>query len=576
MPLLLKTNVAEGATNGTTVTTTNSGGSGSNNFHSVTGAWTFSNAVTLQSGLSYYTTGGISALRWKSLGQTAKWEVKCWWRTTSIAVTSDIIKVVFDAAGATWIKFEFSNSANRFRIKNNVATLGTGAIAPAINTTYRFRFVGDNSAGTITAYIYNSALTLLDTLTFTSIACPKMVYTDFGPNVTSGTPAYFDGIEVWDNESYAYTAPGDGNSLRVSVGQFGTDRPRIDIAPTQNLLIGLWTKPYIITASPLQSGNHEIMCAGGSYWQVENITDNISGNVHTDGNIDSFNQNTQFYASKTSGGTLNWANDYTEYYNPGLITETLYRDWKFSMWQIILDTANSRFIFRQWIKWGLTGAVEKTGESIVTWASIRTNLQNNSGWTSGEAAAWVPDNLNHIYLGDSSAGGTLWDNIVHCKVKDQLTEPTLSEISTLAMNFDSDTSVWAHWKLSWSGGFPDLLDYSGNNRNMYDEGTIRQGEVFTGGASVAVAAVTAINTPGTWTLIGSTVKTGYIFFPPGVRDTYMMTVRDPGGAAPTSPANDNERVPVISGQRFDFGATGSDIYVMSSTGASSAILWKTS
>jgi len=481
--LLLKSNAAESGTNGAAVTTATSTGATSNGFQTITGTWTFANTPVLSSGLCFSTTGGVSAMTYQSLGTTGQWEVITYWRCTSIATTSTIFRVYQEAANVTYFQFEFSQSANRFRFKNNVTTLGTSTIAPLINTTYKMRAVGNNSTGAVTAYIYDGSGTLLDTIAYTSVAVPKMKYVAFGPNVASGVPSFFDDIQIYDNATYTYTAPANGNAFRVSVGANGTDYPKINSAPTQNLLIGLWSKPYVPTASPLVSGNHEIMCAGGSFWEVQNITDNIAGNTHTDGNINSFNQNTQFFGSKTSGGTLNWANDYTVYYNPGLITQALYLDWKYSMWQVILDTTNSRFIFRQWIKWGLTGAVEKTGESIVTWATIRTALQTNAGWTAGEAAAWVPDNLNHIYLGDSDAGGTLWDYLRNCKVFDRSTEPSLAEVEAYASTFTPDLTAWADWELKWSGGFPILDDRSGNSRTMFDNGTIRQGDYFSGGVT---------------------------------------------------------------------------------------------
>lgn len=493
MPLLLKSNNAETGTNGSAVTTANSGGSTANNFHSITGTWTYANSPVLQSGLCYSTTGGVSALRWQSVGPITKWKVSCWWQTPSIAVTSDIIKVTYDLAGTTWAKFEFSNSANRFRVKNNAATLGTSTIIPAINTTYRFDFIGDNAAGTIQAIMYNSVGTQLDSVTYTAVACPQMVYIDFGPNVASGTAAFFDGIEVYDNGTQTYTAPTTGNSLRVSVDANGTSYPKIDSAPATSILIGMWTKPYVVTASPLKSGNHEIICFGGRFWEMQQITDNISGNVHTDGNIDSFNQNSQFFASKTSGGTLNWANDYTVFYNPSLITETVYRDWKYSMWQVVNDTGNSQFIIRQWIKWGKTGSVQKTGESTVTYAAIRTSLQSNAGWTAPETAAWVPDNMDHIYLGDSGAGGTIWDYIRNVKVFNRSTEPSLSEIETIATTYTADATAWLDCELKWTSGFPILTDRSGNGRTMYDAGTIRQGEEFFN--ATAVVSTTSTGSP---------------------------------------------------------------------------------
>lgn len=272
-------------------------------------------------------------------------------------------------------------------------------------------------------------------------------------------------------------------SLETNKNAWQPDYPRINQAPSTNILIGMWTKPIVPNNYPLQSGNHEIICFGGNYWELQQITDNTLGNSKVDETIQNFNQNGQFFGSKTSGGALNWASDYTYYLNSGTIARSVYLDWKYSMWQCILDIPGNQITMRQWIKWGLTGAVQKTGDQVVTFAQLRTALETNAAWTPVESAAWAPDNMNHIYLGDSSGDGTTWNNITAAKVFNRSTEPSLAEVDAYALNFNADTTAWADWDLKWVSGAPNLADRSGNGRTLTNMGTIYQGTFFSGGDS---------------------------------------------------------------------------------------------
>lgn len=96
---------------------------------------------------------------------------------------------------------------------------------------------------------------------------------------------------------------------------------------------------------------------------------------------------------------------------------------------------------------------------------------------------------------------------------------------------------------------------------------------------MATPPVTVVTLPaGVWTKVDGTIKTCYLWQGLGEQDCYYMTIRDVGGAAPASPANDNEKVVLneVMPQLFNSGTNGADLYMMSSAGVGPVILWKIS
>lgn len=268
-------------------------------------------------------------------------------------------------------------------------------------------------------------------------------------------------------------------SLETQKRAYQPDFPKLASAPTTSIYMGVWSKPIVPNTYPLQSPNHDIMVFGGRFWEVRCITDNTMGNTKVDETIQNFNQNSMFFGSKTSGGSLNWANDYTYYLNSGTITRAAYLDWKYNAWQIILDIPGSQITIRQWLKYGLTGTPVRTGLQTLTFATLRTALQTNAGWTAPEAAGWTPDNMDHIAFGDTSMDGTIWNNIIYGKAFNRSTEPSISEVDAYALNFNADVTAWGDWPLTYTTS-PVLTDRSGNSRTLTTSGIINQGTLFTG------------------------------------------------------------------------------------------------
>lgn len=276
-------------------------------------------------------------------------------------------------------------------------------------------------------------------------------------------------------------------SLKTGTTAYGTDYATANFAstPVKSLIMGVWHKPSPLfdTTYPKQCGNHEVVHIGGTNWSVQNILDNMT--IQSTGVVSFWNQNTQFFGGPFMGG--NWAQDYTLYNDTSnTLTEAQVMDWKWTCWQVIKDDANQRFIFRQWIKFGLNGDIKKTGyfadaptyDSIVTWADLRTLLQSNGGWSPAAAAAWVPDDIVNVGLGDNASDGNDPPNLAFAKAWTMSTEPTLAQLEAWALQFSPDSSAFGDWPFEMRSGTPFLKDVSGNGRNLSTTGTLATGFTF--------------------------------------------------------------------------------------------------
>jgi hypothetical protein len=199
----------------------------------------------------------------------------------------------------------------------------------------------------------------------------------------------------------------------------------------------------------------------GQNWYMRCLTGNSSAASATSA---SFNANSMLFADPS--GT--WVNDYSYYLNTAM-TESQVRGWVWAAWQVVVN-ANS-FTIRQWLKFGLNGAVVAAGESNPTFTEIRSALVSMRGFTASRAAAWVPGDATSFHVGKDNG------YLTHARMAATSATPTLAALDTIARANAADTSAWADYELVWVNGAPNLSDRSGHGRNLSIEagGTLYAG-----------------------------------------------------------------------------------------------------
>jgi hypothetical protein len=350
------------------------------------------------------------------------------------------------------------------------------------------------------------------------------------------------------------------NSLKFGSAQYGTDYAQASISPGDSIFIGMWLKPEVDDIEyPRTSGNHEIVQIAGTNWSMQQVAA-CSLVLESTGFTSFYQQNGQFFGG-TSPLSAEWFQDTTGHNDSsGTVTNDEALGWTYNAWQIIRDDANSQFILRQWLKFGLSGAVVKTGDEVVTYATLRASAIANAGYTAPAAAAWSPSAISLIYIGDTDSPGSNLGNITHAKLFQMATEPTTSEVDAIALEFTPDTGAWADWPLEYVNEAPDLRDVSGNSRNLSTSGSLRLGPVL---QYTPAAAVTGTGSPATKkaTATGSGSIAG-IFTGSGSPSTKKATATASGtvtgGGGPT----------IINSNTAEGGTNGVTVTTGNSGGAS--------
>ncbi len=224
MPTLLKYNTAEGGSNGVTVTTSNSGGTSGDAFNSITGtSFKFSTSNAFAGSLCYQFTSGVNSLNYTGLGNKSLWKVEVACYFTNISGTTTIVRVL-DSGGTNYTKLEFSGSSQVFRVGNQTTNFGTSTTSIVASTKYFLTMEGTGTQ--VITKIYNSAMTLLETMTHSPANYYNMDQAQFGPSLAGPNGGYYDSLAAYDmavtNHSFTTSGltstPAVGNPALSSSG----------------------------------------------------------------------------------------------------------------------------------------------------------------------------------------------------------------------------------------------------------------------------------------------------------------------------------------------------------------------
>ncbi|HEX7596587.1 MAG TPA: hypothetical protein VF518_00140, partial [Polyangia bacterium] len=218
----------------------------------------------------------------------------------------------------------------------------------------------------------------------------------------------------------------------------------------------IWTKVPDPGPYPWSRGNMDVYYIIGANWYLRCLVGNSGANSSMDAR---YSANTMMFGNRgtviNDGGT--WLADYSFYESGFGNAEAPYRDWVWVAWQTIVNSDS--FTIRQWLKFGVNGAVFAAGESSPTFAELRGLLVKN-GWTQVMANAWKPLEATSFQVGADNG------YLSHARMTARNTVPTLAELETMARNSAADGTAWADYKLEWLNGAANLLDRSGNGRNL--------------------------------------------------------------------------------------------------------------
>ena len=248
----------------------------------------------------------------------------------------------------------------------------------------------------------------------------------------------------------ACRAPGTGLSA-LEVGRADPDHAvRADV-PAGGTLFSVWTKiPDPGSNYPWSRGNMDVYVLSGPSWHMRCLVGNSSATSPTQA---SYNANSMIFADPA--GT--WAGDYSYYQADAKLTDATVRGWVWVAWQVVVDS--DLVTARQWLKFGIDGAVFAAGESAPTFESLRAAIVTN-GASPADASAWTPTDATHFQVG--SDHGYLF----HARIEARSTAPELVELEAIARSTAPDPSAWADYLFDWQDGAANLADQSGHGRDL--------------------------------------------------------------------------------------------------------------
>jgi hypothetical protein len=237
----------------------------------------------------------------------------------------------------------------------------------------------------------------------------------------------------------------------LEVGRADPDHAvRADV-PAGGTLFSVWTKiPDPGFKYPWSRGNMDVYVLSGPSWHMRCLVGNSSATSPTRA---SYNANSMIFADPA--GT--WAGDYSYYQTEATLTDATVRGWIWAAWQLVVD--RGLMTVRQWLKFGVDGAVFAAGESAPTFESLRAEIVSNGG-SPADAMAWTPTDATHFQVG--SDHGYLF----HARIEARSTAPELSELEAIARNTAPDPSAWADYLFGWQDGAANLADQSGHGRDL--------------------------------------------------------------------------------------------------------------
>jgi len=183
--------------------------------------------------------------------------------------------------------------------------------------------------------------------------------------------------------------------LSIEVGRtlWGNDHAVRNDAPAGGTLFSVWTKiPDPGSTYPWSRGNMDVYVLFGKNWHLRCLIGNSSATSAIDAR---YNANSMLFANP--GQT--WVGDFSYFESGDGNPEAPYRDWVWAAWQVVVNT--NSFTIRQWLKFGIDGAVIAAGESMPTFSDVRSILLTN-GWTQASANAWVPGDAASFQVGSDN------------------------------------------------------------------------------------------------------------------------------------------------------------------------------
>ncbi len=217
----------------------------------------------------------------------------------------------------------------------------------------------------------------------------------------------------------------------------------------------------------------DVFILRGSNWHIRFLVGNISQEKTV------YNANSMIF-NRNDGGL--WAGDYSMYptrpehrHSPEECT-----GWVWVAWQTLVE--NEAFTIRQWLKFGPNSPVIEAGSNTVSFDELRAFLlipennewfyNNGEGLTEEQAAAWVPSQPVAFQIGKD------YSNLIQAKMQSLAAMPTPEELNAIATRTGPASTDWAAWDLEWTSDGPNLLDISGNARNLIlkDGGQLYKGQ----------------------------------------------------------------------------------------------------
>jgi hypothetical protein len=378
----------------------------------------------------------------------------------TITMTQGSINATFSVVASSMTALPANVAVNT---AGNVIAL-TGTNTNWINGVTTFSV----SVGTITAQSVTSATTA--EITYTSPIAPATItVSGGGQSTTFGAVA-----GLFDSYSARMGTAADWDA--VAGITTGSDSISMGAVAGAGVLVGTWFQAPDIGPAPWARGNQNVLAiqcnTPGGLWQLECVTANGVATVGPD--AQTYQVNTQFRANNGTDG-YEWLVDLAL----ADLNSQSYADVTGSVaccWQIIIGATS--ITVRQWIKFGLTGIINKTEQTIQlgdtdTAGTLRYLLVNGDPvWTVGQANAWTPAQaISGIKFGIGLGDYT------RAKVYALTSDPTDATINELMLNQFPDTYAAVDSKLTWESGAAVTTDRSGHAATVTVNGTLLEGRI---------------------------------------------------------------------------------------------------
>lgn len=394
-------------------------------------ATSWSIVPTLPAGLHFSaSTGGISGT---PTGVAAATDYVVTAANGAGSDTAGLHIAVKDAAVAHWtLSFDLNGSgATGAPPAQNVADGGTAAAPASVPARTGFTFTGwYRESGCTTPWDFE-ADTVTRNLTlyagWTALPPPS--------------PGQVDSLE------FGHTSGGKDYCDPVSLpGNFGN-----------GALFSVWTRiPQTLVAPPAFTklrGNMNVFFLNGDNWGLICLVGNIDG--YPDGYA-LYNANFMLDA-----GNGSWGGDYCTYLTleRDRLPLATVNDWVWVAWQVVVN-ADHTMTLRQWLKFGMSGAVFAAGQWDI----------QPPGEETVSLPGWNPSPPRSFRIGDDNtwSGVNTGPNsyLCHARMQARSSKPTLGELEAIARLSAADGTAWGDWELDWKNGAPDLSDRSGHGHGL--------------------------------------------------------------------------------------------------------------